>query len=172
MEIRRLVEAEWEQYRAIRLEALINDPEAFGADLAEATARLPEHWINRLKPNENSFLLGAWAGQRLVGMVGFRREDGLKDRHKGTLYSMYVTPTYRRGGTGRLLVNGVLAQARQMEGLIQVNLMVVAENEPAVRLYESLGFKTYGREPRALKSGDRFWDELLMVHFLDGYTLK
>jgi ribosomal protein S18 acetylase RimI-like enzyme len=171
VEIRRLVESDWEQYRTLRLESLMTDPDAFGADLAETQARPPQHWMDRLKPNPNAFMLGAWDGDRLVGMVGFRRDDGPKDRHKGLLFSMYVSPGARRSGTGRQLVTKALEEARQMEGLVQVDLMVVAENEPAVRLYQSIGFITYGREPRALKSGERYLDEYLMVYFLDGYQL-
>lgn len=172
MEIRRLVESEWEAYRALRLEALVNDPEAFGADLTETKARPPESWINRLKPNPNAFLLGAWEGSQLVGMVGFMRADGPKDQHKGNLYSMYVTPAFRRGGTGRMLVKALLEAVRQLDGVSKVDLMVVTENESAIRLYESIGFVRYGREPRALKAGDRYWDEYLMVYFLDGYTME
>lgn len=171
LEIRRLVESEWEKYRQLRLEALRTNPEAFGADYDETAARPPASWIERLQPNPDAFMLGAWEGEQLVGMVGFRREEGLKDCHKGALYSMYVTPGARRGGTGRLLVNALLAEARRVEGLIQVELMVVAENEPAVRLYQSIGFVTYGREPRALKSGERYLDEYLMCYFLDGYQM-
>lgn len=171
MEIRRLVESEWQVYRTLRLEALETNPEAFGADLAETKARPTESWINRLKYDPNNFLLGAWEGDRLVGMVGFMRVNGPKETHRGSLYSMYVTPAFRRGGTGRLLVTGLLDAAHKIPGLIQVDLSVVAENAPAIRLYESIGFVPYGRMPRVLKHGDRYLDELLMIYFLDGYQM-
>jgi ribosomal protein S18 acetylase RimI-like enzyme len=44
----------------------------------------------------------------------------------------------------------------------QVHLGVAATNEPAVRLYQSMGFVEYGREPRAIKLPDRYVDEFLM----------
>lgn len=71
-----------------------------------------------------------------------------------------------------MLVKALLEAVRQLDGVSKVDLMVVTENESAIRLYESIGFVRYGREPRALKAGDRYWDEYLMVYFLDGYTME
>ena len=49
----------------------------------------------------------------------------------------------------------------------QVLLQVVSDNRPAIRLYESEGFVSYGLERRAMKEGARYLDEYLMVRFLD-----
>jgi len=48
-----------------------------------------------------------------------------------------------------------------------VQLAVVSENEAARRLYAAMGFVEYGHEKRALKQGGRYYDEVLMVKFLD-----
>ena len=75
----------------------------------------------------------------------------------------------KRRGTLALpaaLVDAVLAYARGR--VIQVQLVVGEENIRARRLYESRGFKSYGLAPRALKLGDRYLDEQLMVRYLDG----
>jgi ribosomal protein S18 acetylase RimI-like enzyme len=52
---------------------------------------------------------------------------------------------------------------RSRPGLEQVALGVSTTNVAAKRLYESLGFEIYGRENRALKIGDEYVDEELMV---------
>jgi RimJ/RimL family protein N-acetyltransferase len=44
---------------------------------------------------------------------------------------------------------------------------VVSENGDARRLYGTLGFVEYGYEKRALKQDERYYDEVLMVKFLD-----
>ena len=46
--VRRLRPDEWQAYRAIRLQALSEAPDAFGATLEEALARPPESWAARL----------------------------------------------------------------------------------------------------------------------------
>lgn len=51
-----------------------------------------------------------------------------------------VDESYRRGGIGRRLMLAGLARLRRMPGLRQINLTVATENEPARRLYDSLGF--------------------------------
>jgi hypothetical protein len=48
----------------------------------------------------------------------------------------------------------------------QVQLGVVSENQPALRLYASLGFVEYGVERDALKEDGRYFDEVLMAKSL------
>jgi RimJ/RimL family protein N-acetyltransferase len=45
-------------------------------------------------------------------------------------------------------------------------LAVNATNIPARNLYLAMGFEPFGREPRALKIGDRYFDEDYMALFL------
>jgi ribosomal protein S18 acetylase RimI-like enzyme len=52
---------------------------------------------------------------------------------------------------------------RAQPELEQITLAVVTTNEAARSLYRSLGFATYGVEPRALKVGERYLDEDLMT---------
>src|SRR2546430_2307161 len=68
-------------------------------------------------------------------------------------------------GLGTSLVAAVLDHARGRVEMVQ--LTVVSENEGARRLYRALGFVEYGYEKRALKQGGRYYDEVLMVKFLD-----
>ena len=52
---------------------------------------------------------------------------------------------------------------RDQPGIEQVALGVSCQNAPAKALYESFGFEVYGCEKRALKIGDEYVDEELMV---------
>jgi ribosomal protein S18 acetylase RimI-like enzyme len=77
---------------------------------------------------------------------------------------MYVRPAARNSGLGRRLLEAVVNHASgRVEQLL---LSVVSENEAAHRLYQELGFSEYGREMKALKLGERYLDEILMVRFL------
>ncbi|MBY0377838.1 MAG: GNAT family N-acetyltransferase, partial [Gammaproteobacteria bacterium] len=48
-------------------------------------------------------------------------------------------------------------------GLTQLHLTPISSNLAALQLYQKLGFEIYGTEPRALRMGDIFFDEHLMV---------
>jgi hypothetical protein len=50
-------------------------------------------------------------------------------------------------------------------GLRQIQLLVSSTNEPARHLYESLGFRCYGREIEALCIAGEFHDADLMARF-------
>lgn len=64
---------------------------------------------------------------------------------------MYVTPGNQGCGVGKGLLEAALTYARGMRGLEQLYLVVGEHNTRAQRLYESLGFKPFGLEPRELK---------------------
>jgi ribosomal protein S18 acetylase RimI-like enzyme len=158
--IRRLRPDDAEAYRLIRLEALELAPEAFGSTL-EAEAAKPLDWFAaRL---ERTAVFGAYLGDDLVGIAGFRADAGPKTRHKGVLWGLYVRPAARGAGVARALVETVTDHARMHVELLQ--LTVVSTNERARRLYADLGFVEYGIEKRALKQGNAYFDEVLMVRF-------
>jgi ribosomal protein S18 acetylase RimI-like enzyme len=77
---------------------------------------------------------------------------------------MYVRPEARQTGIGRQLVQAVIAHARGQVELLQ--LTVISDNQPARRLYASLGFEEYGIEPRAAKYRGRYHDDVLMAKML------
>jgi len=149
----------------LRLQALTDNPEAFGSTYAETLARGKEVFRERLAQGDNVFFLGAF-DETLIGIVGFFREEGLKNRHKGYVVSMFVLPEKRGYGVGKALMQELIVQARQISGLEQLYLAVVTTNRAAILLYQSLGFMVYGTEPRALKAGEQYWDEDLMVLYL------
>jgi ribosomal protein S18 acetylase RimI-like enzyme len=156
--IRRLTPDDADFFRAIRLEALKANPEAFGSTF-EFEDKLDLDWFaGRLR---DSHVFGAFRDGELVGTVGFAIQQGQKNSHKGRLWGMYVRPSSRNFGVGRLLVNAALEAARENVELVQ--LSVVRENGRARRLYESVGFVEFGMEPKASKLGDKYYDEAHMT---------
>jgi ribosomal protein S18 acetylase RimI-like enzyme len=161
IEVRRLAQenpVDAALYRDIRLEALKANPEAFGSTFEAENAQPLSWFFDRLG---TTTVLGAFSDMKLVAMAGFAIQQGQKQAHKGFLWGMYVRPSARGTGVGRRLVDSVLDVARQRVELIQ--LTVVRDNEPARRLYTSLGFLDYGLEKNALKQDGCYYDEVLMA---------
>lgn len=164
MEIRLLKEADAVIYQNLRLRGLREDPGAFGSTYEREAAFSTETVADRIQPNEDRFVLGAFDDQgTLTGIVTFVREISPKARHKGYVFGLFVTPGMRGKGVGQALMREIIARAKQLEGVEQLKLTVVSTNASARRLYESIGFQTYGTERRALKWDGEYFDEDYMA---------
>jgi ribosomal protein S18 acetylase RimI-like enzyme len=156
--LRRLGRDDWVAWRALRLEALRTHPECFGAAW-EAESRQPAAWFaERLDSNH---VIGGWRADVLAGVAGVQFPASAKQRHKATLWGMYVRPEARRLGLATALVEAAVAAARGR--VEEVRLAVVATNAAALALYRAAGFRAYATDPRALKVGDAYYDDVLMV---------
>jgi RimJ/RimL family protein N-acetyltransferase len=153
-------------YWAIRLEALEREPEAFGSSPEEHRALTMDELAARLADTGDNFVAGAFEGEQLVGTAGFFRDKGLKHRHKGHVWGVYVTREARGKKAGREMLRAVLERASAIEGIEQIQLSVTTAQGAAAKLYRSLGFEAYGCERQALKIGDRYIDEDNMVLFI------
>ncbi|WP_417309019.1 GNAT family N-acetyltransferase [Devosia sp.] len=162
LSVRRLGPADLDAYRAIRLEALLAAPMAFGSDHGREVALSDADWRHRL---EHDHVFGAFAAGRLVGTSTFFADVAEKMRHRGHLVAVYVRDDARGMGVGRALVDAVIAVARSQ--VLQLYLSVTVGNDAALRLYEAAGFEIYGTDPRALRIDGQFYDEHLMVLRLD-----
>jgi RimJ/RimL family protein N-acetyltransferase len=164
MEMRRLAERDVEALWKLRLQALESAPEAFGESAEEHRQTSLEVYAARLRDGgDENFVIGAFAGSDLVGMVGFYRELRLKRRHCGGIWGMFVAPSCRGQGIGAALLQETLTRAKALPGLRNVHLSVTASEPAARRLYVSAGFRSYGTEADALMVGDRYIDEEHMI---------
>jgi ribosomal protein S18 acetylase RimI-like enzyme len=167
IEIRLLDAGDASAYWKIRLESLECDPEAFGASAEEhRTLSLDDAGKRLGSGSADNFVVGAFAGERLVGTAGFYRDKGMRTRHKGHIWGVYVTGAARGKAVGRRVLRAILERAAGTEGVEQILLSVATPQAAAVSLYRSLGFESFGREPRALKIGDRYVDEEHMVMYV------
>ena len=149
-------------YRALRLEALRNHPEAFASDYDSAAAK-PDSFFTAMIANLAFF--GAFVDGRLVGIVAFDQSAGAREAHRGWLYQMYVQPQMRGTGCAMALIEHLLDYSKPL--VLQVHLGVAADNGAALALYQRAGFAIYGTEPRYMYVNGRYIDEHLMVRFLD-----
>ena len=161
--IKRLGVEDVAAYRTIRHEALANHPEAF-VSTAEGFAGKSDAEIRQTL--EALAVFGAFLPDgSLGGINAFLRNDGAKEQHRGWMIQVYVRPEQRGTGMAQALVEHLVEHARHH--VLQIHLGVWSENIPANKLYQRLGFETYGTEPRYLFVNGRFIDEHLMVRFLD-----
>lgn len=155
-------------FRDLRLAALHDHPEAFGADYAEQSARPVTAWeegVCRGAGDDLGITYVAEAGGALVAMAGIYREPSAKVRHNGTIWGVYVRPAWRGAGLADRLIDACMSWAR-LQRLRVVRLAVATTNAPAIRCYLRCGFSVYGVDPEVIYHDGAYYDELLMARRL------
>ena len=98
-----------------------------------------EEELEKCRGLENYRFFVSEADGRPVGYAGI-----LCCMDEADVTTIAVEEDYRRQGIGRALLDAMLDYAEELK-IRSVFLEVRAGNEPAKRLYESVGFKTVGR---------------------------
>jgi GNAT superfamily N-acetyltransferase len=143
---------EWPTYRDLRLRALADAPDAFGSTLAAEQGRPDEEWAARLAPDGAPYRalpLLAELGGRPLGLAFGLIEDA--EPEVAHVYQMWVDAAGRRMGAARLLLDAIVAWARE-QNAGRVVLGVTLGHTPARRLYERAGFQPLG-EPAPIRPG-------------------
>ena len=132
-------------YKAVRLRALQDTPSAFCTTYAQESTVTDAQWHERAA----RFLGGTGTGlialedDEPCGLVRGSPDEG-GDATVAWVESMWVAPTHRKRGVGRLLIDSVEAWARP-RGVRTLKLMVTSTNDPAIAFYERLMFVRTGK---------------------------
>jgi len=138
MQLERLTVKEWQRLKAVRFRALADAPDAFGSTLEETERYEESDWRQQL---------GSLATYVVVvegmdaGMVrGTADPASPEDAY---LVSMWIAPEARGRGAGEALIQAIVDWARNA-GHSRLLLDVADANQPAIRLYERMGFMSTG----------------------------
>jgi len=112
MNIRRLSASDAAAFRALRLAALLDTPEAFATSHIEEKDLPLAAFEARLAERRGQAVFGAFDKDTLVGIAGLKREALLQTAHKGHIWGMYVAAAARGHGVARELMLAALAHAR------------------------------------------------------------
>ena len=151
--IRRITEHDGPALRDLRLRSIADSPAAFGQPLAEASARPDVEWLRSARQSAHgdhrTWLIAEGSGQTLGLVQGRKRRPATL-----LLFSMWVDPSARRLGVGRMLIDALEAWASGWDA-VETILWVMANNRAAIEFYRDLGFEPLGRGEDA-DSGARF----------------
>ena len=149
-----------EDYKSIRLELLEENPTSFGSDHLEESQFDQERWIARLN-NPNATTIGAYINNEIVGICVLVGNPRRKMKHKSTLNSMYVKASFRKQGIAKGIFNKAYEILKE-KNVEYMNLSVMSDNLPAIVAYLKEGFVEEGRESKAIKDNDTYYDLVLM----------
>jgi putative acetyltransferase len=135
----------------------------------EGTLQMPDaalasrlEMLQRIDPHDCK-LVAVAADGTVVGSAGLHlSHPGLRRRHV-RLLGIGIAPEWQGRGLGRRMMARLLDWADNWAGVLRIELLVHADNERAIALYESLGFVQEGRHVGyALKNG-RYVDSFSMA---------
>jgi ribosomal protein S18 acetylase RimI-like enzyme len=144
-------------YRELMLEAYEQAPDAFTTTAEERRREPDSWWLKRIGSGTGSTTsFGAWDGGSLVGSVAIEYATKPKTRHSALLLGMYVKPAHRSKGAGRSLMAAAIEAASARPEVLVLTLTLTEGNDPALRLYRSVGFEVWGTEPKAIRTESGF----------------
>ncbi len=137
---------------------LAREPGEFSVTLAQEEAFLEA--ANR-EPDMAWFVAeyqGRVVGQASVSLV----RKSLRYRHRAQV-ALVLLKAFWGMGIGGKMMQRCIDWCRE-KNVAQLELSVIADNDRALKLYRSFGFRTVGTIPKALRYADgTYADELLMV---------
>lgn len=155
--------------RTIRMEdaedllALANMPGVrWGTARTGALTMMEERkWLEGFAANPDRYCFGAEVDGHIVGIVTLWGQNGPRIRHVASL-GMMVRDDYVGRGIGTQLLIAMLDLAENWLGFHRIELDVIVDNAPAVRLYEKCGFVREGiKRDFVLREGK----------YVDGYSM-
>lgn len=119
-------------------------------------------FLKKKTESENEIELLAVVDGIVVGTAGIEAVGTkYKVRHRAE-FGISVAKEFWGLGIGRALTEACIECAKSA-GYLQLELSVVSDNKAAIALYESVGFREYGRNPKGFRSRISGWQEIVLM---------
>ena len=150
IDVRRLDVEHTEAYVQIRQRMLREEPWSFGSSPADDLDQERQRTCELLADDHWAYL-AATLGDAIVSTARLVRANRPKQMHVAAIVSVWTDPAFRGRGLATRVLLAAIDVARGWPGIELIELSVSERSEPARRLYESLGFKTWGVQPDAMR---------------------
>lgn len=154
--------SDWEKVKDLRLEALQNDPQAFGSSFAIESQRTPEEWKEKLQytvgENPLEILVVAEESDTYIGMLG----AFLKDNETWYVKATYVKSDYRGRRVAGALMKELLLLISDRKEEKNIELFVNTSQPAAVQFYKKNGFEIVETLKDQILGDGKIYDEYLM----------
>ncbi len=140
----------------------VEDPD-FGIVTDKQTRESEAKWLaDRLIEIEsgNTIDITAFAHGKVIGHSGGSRGKVSDECQHGTL-GISVSKEYRNFGIGREMLHTAIEECRKAD-FKTIELEAFGNNQRAIHLYESVGFKQVGIIPKKMHRKERFYDSVVM----------
>lgn len=125
-----------------------------------------EQWFNSLTSSDHILVAEDFSNgkKRVLGSASIHLKTSHRFRHIAAIGIM-VHADFHGKGIGRKLMNSLLDLADNWLNVVRLELSVSVNNDKAVNLYQSLGFKVEGTLKFAMFSYGKYEDLYLMARY-------
>jgi GNAT superfamily N-acetyltransferase len=162
MTIRVLDEEDWQEYRAARLSALQDSPDAFAHTYEEESGYDEATWRERMRRSHRLVATADGKTQGTVSLGPVADEPQAAD-----LFGLWVAPEARHTGTGWRLVEAAAKLAAD-DGRTQLYYWVSTDNGPGIAFASNFGFRLTSNRRQTRVQNPQFGDqEIAFVYSLE-----
>lgn len=136
--IRQLKLEDWQDFKLIRLHALKESPQSFGAKYEKAITKSKENWEDPLKHSDRA-LFGLFDDKKIIGL-GFIRVSEENTNEAG-LYMAYIRPEYRGKGLSKKLYEARIEWALKRKDIDTIFTYNYIDNKAAQAMNKAFGFE-------------------------------
>jgi len=159
--VKKLDKNDWKNYRDIRLEALKEEPDAFGGSYNEYKEKDDLYWIDKTSLSGEkagkSFLCAVLVDNNFVSIGGAYQDEN----NEWNIIAIYTKKEFRGIGAGSLLFNKILEELKNRK-VKKVFLRVNVKRVPAISLYKKFGFEIIKTIPNQISGDGKLHDEYEM----------
>jgi len=148
---------------------LIEEEAMIGGDSKRTRQQQVDSHAEMMKSVESgrAVVVIAEADGKAVGQSNARKRSG-RLRHTAGL-GVFVKKQYRNQGMGSMMMMMMMELENQARKIgVEILYLEVYGVSPAVRLYERLGYREYGRLPRGIKYRGEYVDRVSMYKRIAG----
>lgn len=156
-----------ERFARVRRRMLDDSPWAF-ASTPEDDSALDVARVRKALGEPDNAIVAVEAFEALIATACVYRMKSPKFDHRAKLWGVFVEASHRKQGLGRAVTSAAIALARSWQAVEFIDLGVSDNAPEAKRLYASLGFQEWGREPETTQYNGRRYDEIYMSLRLRG----
>lgn len=119
--------------------------------------------IENCRQDNSKLLLVTDVRGQIVSISDIECGPRKRRRHIGQI-GISILPQYRRIGLGTAILQVMVEWATAHPHIEKLALGVWASNEPAIQLYQKLGFIAEGRKVRDVKYANGYYDDCLLMY--------
>lgn len=116
------------------------------------TVEQEEKFIQNVLESPDDTMILCEVDGEIAGNCHLMRHNKIKNRHRA-MVAIALVKKFWNLGIGTAMFEEMIAAARQ-QGIEQLELEVIEDNERAMALYKKMGFRVTGEKPNAIRLSD------------------